>query len=397
MRIGRNVFAIAIVVALVYVWFVALEVLESSERSRPTVVETRQEEPPVGIIEQFLEIVDTKPAVEKSVDDGDPPYYGCFRRRLANATEGGALWTTVREQRVVLFVHTPKCGGSALTAALRRLACVANKDAEECCVNPGFCQRAKPKPRLCRAIWGCHGHNPQMSLYWRKADVKGVTMVREPLSRVVSAWFYRCHNPNFDCYDVPGAAPWAVQVKRARGRVLDDAALQKLPSTNASFLDYVNVSRWPQYHNVLTRMLGADKFPYAMTSVDETDLATALDRLKDRFALVGVFELFDHSVAKLIELAGVPIEVDDFKRVRAFHSPGYDAFTRRVRRDTSLVSHIRTVNHLDAQLHAYASRRLCNELLQTGLLVRHLDDPCLGRASDRQAAQSALDFCSEYI
>jgi hypothetical protein len=31
-----------------------------------------------------------------------------------------------------------------------------------------------------------------------------VTMLRDPVARVVSAWFYRCHSPNRDCYNVRG-------------------------------------------------------------------------------------------------------------------------------------------------------------------------------------------------
>jgi len=27
-----------------------------------------------------------------------------------------------------------------------------------------------------------------------------LTVLRKSLSRVVSSWHYRCHNPNFDCY-----------------------------------------------------------------------------------------------------------------------------------------------------------------------------------------------------
>ena len=32
-------------------------------------------------------------------------------------------------------------------------------------------------------------------------------MVREPLGRVVSAWHYRCHNPNWDCFHIDGVGP----------------------------------------------------------------------------------------------------------------------------------------------------------------------------------------------
>ena len=58
-------------------------------------------------------------------------------------------------------------------------------------------------------------------------------MVREPLSRVVSAWHYRCHNPNWDCFHVPGATQWG-----ARKRLKD----WHLTPPNATVDSYVTLS-----------------------------------------------------------------------------------------------------------------------------------------------------------
>ncbi|KAK7247944.1 hypothetical protein SO694_00085038 [Aureococcus anophagefferens] len=55
-------------------------------------------------------------------------------------------------------------------------------------------------------------------------NIRAVTMVREPLGRVVSAWHYRCHNPNWDCFHVPGATQWSER-KRADERNRHDATL----------------------------------------------------------------------------------------------------------------------------------------------------------------------------
>lgn len=261
-----------------------------------------------------------------------------------------------------------------MTTVLRRLACEANRPATlDCCVNPGFCQRVKNKQRTCKAIAGCYGHNPQLQLYAAKPgfrSVRAVTMLRDPVSRVVSAWHYRCHSPNFDCYDVPGAAKWALQARFAKKWKLPDSAKGWTPPPNVTFSEYV--SSWPQYHNIQTRMLGKDTFPYASVPVDGTDLLVAKRVLDAKFALVGLFELFDHSVALLAHFAGIPLVADDFTRVRASHSSAYNAFTAALRQRPSLVALIRQANTYDHQLHDYARERLCRDLRKADLLGR----PC---------------------
>ena len=57
----------------------------------------------------------------------------CFHRDPGN---GERLWGADQRKKRLIFVHVPKCGGSALTATLRRLACVANGNpTNPCCSN----------------------------------------------------------------------------------------------------------------------------------------------------------------------------------------------------------------------------------------------------------------------
>jgi hypothetical protein len=111
------------------------------------------------------------------------------------------------------FVHVPKCGGTSLTSVLRRASCrlLAAYSEEnpgqlsfaaetaDCCT-PGFCENPD---RLCASVSGCQNHIPQLGLVGKGASLS-VTMLRDPVARVVSAWFYRCHSPNRDCYNVRG-------------------------------------------------------------------------------------------------------------------------------------------------------------------------------------------------
>lgn len=326
-----------------------------------------------GLDSQWKEILHVAPAVALNATTSRSDVYECLAASR-NATTS-SLWTRVGQgnsaKRVVIFVHMPKCGGTALTTVLRRMGCEANRAefyaaTKDCCANPGFCQRAKGRQRTCQALLGCYGHQPQLGLYSQKLgfeEVKAVTMVRDPVSRVVSAWHYRCHNPNFDCFDVPGAAKWGAQIRRARGKpLLRD---QILPSSNVSFTSYLG---WPQYHNIQTRMLGRDEFPYASVQLDNFDLRRALDILDRKFALVAVFELFDHSLALLSDLAGVSLNLIDFNRVRASHSDSYYTFKRAFHGNASLIARVKAANQLDLQLHSYARARLCKELAAANLL-----------------------------
>ena len=86
-----------------------------------------------------------------------------------------------------------------MTAILRKMACnidpIRNID---CCTNPGFCENNDG--RSCKSIKGCVNHLPQRE--WIFRDPPSLTILREPTSRLLSAWFYRGHSPNLDFFQV---------------------------------------------------------------------------------------------------------------------------------------------------------------------------------------------------
>jgi hypothetical protein len=63
------------------------------------------------------------------------------------------------------------------------------------------------------------------------------------LFRLVSAWFYRGHNPNNDFFQV---RPEFKEIKQGKRR-------------KAEFVEYLEMV---EYNNIQTRMLGANSFPY---------------------------------------------------------------------------------------------------------------------------------------
>ena len=91
----------------------------------------------------------------------------CFRREPGN---GARLWGADQRKKRLIFVHVPKCGGSALTATLRRLACVANGNPTNPLLQeiPASVKEisARQKMRLCPDVLNCHSHQPQLSLFF---------------------------------------------------------------------------------------------------------------------------------------------------------------------------------------------------------------------------------------
>lgn len=86
-----------------------------------------------------------------------------------------------------------------MTAILRRMACHMDPQRNvDCCTNPGFCDNNDH--RSCKAIKGCVNHFPQRHRLFEEPP--SITIMREPTSRLLSAWFYRGHSPNMDFFQV---------------------------------------------------------------------------------------------------------------------------------------------------------------------------------------------------
>ena len=65
----------------------------------------------------------------------------------------------------------------------------------------------------------------------------------------MSAWFYRCHTPNNDCFQV---RPYFKEIRQGL-------------RPHVTFTEYIEMA---EYQNIFTRMLGADSFPYRNVTID---------------------------------------------------------------------------------------------------------------------------------
>lgn len=159
------------------------------------------------------------------------------------------LISNYKNQKLNLhFIHIPKCGGTSMTAVLRHITCQINQTKnQDCCTNPGFCDWWAH--RRCAAIKGCTDHFPHTSFIF-KENIPTIAIFRNPVSRLLSAWFYRCHTPNNDCFQV-----------RPYFKLIHEGKLPKV-----DFDEYIEMN---EYQNIQTRMLGADSFPYRNISIDD--------------------------------------------------------------------------------------------------------------------------------
>ena len=88
------------------------------------------------------------------------------------------------------------------------------------------------------------------------------TIIRDPVERVKSAFYYRCHNPNMDCYHVRES--YCQLRKKSSGECGEGVEGPK--GKVWTFDEYLEL---PEYHNIFTRMFGGAPngiFPYTADS-----------------------------------------------------------------------------------------------------------------------------------
>lgn len=137
-----------------------------------------------------------------------------------DATTGSAHWTQIHLLRV------PKASSSAISAIARRA--VGCSPPGPCCKYPGDPPGTCPNPHLFNCsrdntVIGCTGHNPNYEALLNRS-VPSITMVRNPISRSISAFFYPGAHHNSNCTE----------------------------DINVCFLKYTQQTQWS---NVLTKML----------------------------------------------------------------------------------------------------------------------------------------------
>ena len=224
-----------------------------------------------------------------------------------------------------------------MTTILRQVACEVDADRnEDCCTNPGFCDFHAH--RRCSSIKGCINHFPQTE--WINKAPPSITIMREPMSRLLSAWFYRGHSPNLDFFQV---RPEFKEIK-----------LGKRP--RATFDEYLDM---PEYNNIQTRMLGANSFPYKNITVTQALFDTAVDAL-DNMYFVGIQEVYDLSVKVMLRELNFKGTLEVVKERDQASNKKMKREKESIRNNATLVSKIRDVNEWDRKLYLVAVKKFCD-------------------------------------
>jgi len=284
---------------------------------------------------------------------------------------GPALVQGDERLKRIHFVHPPKSGGTSFGQVIVAAACELNaehRDYLNCCVDPrDWCgDNCQPVPG-CSAVFGCtlcHCHHVPRMENLDKAEFS-VTIIRHPLTRVVSGFFYRAHSPNWD-----------------RFNVRNYFSKHPIHPFRFSFDEYLGM---PEYQNILVKMFARNQFPYFNASLAQADVALASSRLV-RFALVGINEAYDASVQLLLRILGVTLREDQIHLPPAMSSSwpqDYEEFKAKLKTNAELRGRILDANSLDLDLYQWALSEFCSKLRMYNLQEMDKYEICRHGGSDR--------------
>lgn len=248
---------------------------------------------------------------------------------MLNSTKG------TEHSKTLIFLHLPKTAGSTLHKIIERqyksksIYSIDNFRTQESAAefkSLPEAQRSEIQVLKGHMRFGLHEYLPQPSSY--------ITILREPVDRVISHYYYVLRKPNHYLYE-------------------------QVTSKNMTLKDYVSSGITRELDNSQTRLLSsiAADIPFGKCSPDV--LESAKKNLEEHFAVIGLADKFDETLILL-------------KRAFNWKTPFYIKANitknRPLKEDISqeTLEVIKKYNELDTELFNYAKQKFEEQINQLG-------------------------------
>ena len=128
-----------------------------------------------------------------------------------------------------------------------------------------------------------------------------------------------------------------------------------------------------EYQNIMTRMLGADSFPYRNITVNNMVYKQAVVAL-NAFYFIGLQEAYDISVEVLIRELSLAetMKLAPVKKERDQTNKKLDMAKNEIRNNPSLMERARNVNSFDVELYRLAVENFCSKIVKYPDLLEKL-------------------------
>lgn len=236
------------------------------------------------------------------------------------------------EKSIVLFLHIPKSAGMTLRRILKRqYGWYANLTVDSNEFEEKFATLSERKKKRLQAVkghfsFGIHKQIPRPSTY--------ITLLRDPVERVISFYYYVSRNPGHYLYD-------------------------KVRSQGISLDAFVSCELKTELENGQTRMLVRREDIALGADVTRDVSELAKKNLREHFTVVGPVESFDETLV-LMKLA--------FDWSMPFYTRENVTRKRTLKESVSsmTLNVIRERNKYDIEMHAYAKELLKKQIEREG-------------------------------
>ncbi|SDC82643.1 MULTISPECIES: sulfotransferase family 2 domain-containing protein [unclassified Candidatus Frackibacter] len=241
------------------------------------------------------------------------------------------------KNRLLIFMHMPKTAGTTLGQIFRKQYAnqVCGGGAQKDTIGK-LSALSDAEINKLKCIWG---HIPFGIHNYFKRPYIYITMLRDPVERIISMYYYLYHN---------------TKIKWING---------------LSFKEFLSIkSLKPKIENLQTRFLSWESriINYKRTEKNltsfmldsnqgEPNLERAKKNINDYFAIVGITELFDESISLIKRELGWD-DIDYTKKNVNSNRPAKDQLP------VEIISMIKEKNKLDIELYDYAKKKLEDNL-----------------------------------